>query len=174
MLDWNIIATAEPGRDRDLLQELNQLGEFRRPGFRGVLVGRVADVHQFLEAVRLAAEQRMKWADDLARALPGEQLFHFTPETFEEQLKEAVAPFVERMAGGTFYVRLERRGLRVGSSVLRWSERWIPISSTWRQVRAKPCRFLSRIPMTSSSLKPSAIRAAWPCSPVSCEHATLL
>jgi hypothetical protein len=48
MLDWNIIATAEPGRDRDLLQELNQLGEFRRPGFRGILIERVADVHQFL------------------------------------------------------------------------------------------------------------------------------
>lgn len=45
MLDWNIIATAEPGRDRDLLQELNQLGDFRRPGFRGDLIGRVADIN---------------------------------------------------------------------------------------------------------------------------------
>jgi tRNA(Ser,Leu) C12 N-acetylase TAN1 len=112
MLDWNVVATAEPGRDRDLLRELNQLGEFQRPGFRGVLVGRVADVHQFLEAVRRAGEQGAKWVEDLARALPVEQLFRFTPETFEQQLKEAVAPLVERMAGGTFYVRLERRGFK--------------------------------------------------------------
>ena len=88
------------------------VGEFRRPGFRGVLVGRVADVHRFLEALRRAGEQRMKWVDYLARALPVEQLFHCTLETFVEQLKEAVAPFVERMASGTFYARLERRGFK--------------------------------------------------------------
>jgi hypothetical protein len=97
MVEWNILATAEPGRDRDLLRELNQWGEFRRPGFRGVLIGHVADVNQFLEAVRRAGEQQMRWVEDLARAFPVEQLFRFTPETFEEQLKEAVAPFVERM-----------------------------------------------------------------------------
>ncbi len=112
MLDWNIIATAESGRDRDLLLELNQLGEFRRPGFRGVLIGRVADVNQFLEAVQRASEHGMAWVKDLARASPVEQIFHFTPETFEARLKEAVVPLVERMAGGTFYVRLERRGYK--------------------------------------------------------------
>jgi hypothetical protein len=77
-----------------------------------VLIGRVEDVPQFLEAVRQAGAQGMKWVEDLARILPVEQLFHFTPETFEAQLKAAVAPFVERMAGGTFYVRLERRGFK--------------------------------------------------------------
>jgi tRNA(Ser,Leu) C12 N-acetylase TAN1 len=112
MLDWNVIATSESGRDRDLLHELNQWGEFRRPGFRGVVIGRVADVNDFLEAVRRAGEQQLPWVEDMARAFPIERLFHFTPETFEEQLKQAVAPFVERMAGGTFYVRLERRGFK--------------------------------------------------------------
>jgi hypothetical protein len=72
----------------------------------------VADVCRFLEAVRQAGEQGMKWVEDLARALLVEQRFQFTPESFEAQLKEAVAPLVERMAGGTFYVRLERRGFK--------------------------------------------------------------
>jgi len=48
MLNWNIIPSAESGRGRDPLQELNQWGEFRRPGFRGILIGRVADVTDFL------------------------------------------------------------------------------------------------------------------------------
>jgi len=112
MVDWNIIATAQPGRDRDLLQELNQLGDFRRPGFRGVLIGRVADVNHFLETVRQAAEQGMKWVEALARVLPVEQIFRFTPETFEAELKAAVAPFIERMVAGTFYVHIERRGFK--------------------------------------------------------------
>jgi hypothetical protein len=49
---------------------------------------------------------------DLGRALHVEQLFHFTPEVFEKQLKEAVVPLVEHMAGDTFYARLERRGYK--------------------------------------------------------------
>ena len=65
MVDWNAIATAAPGRARDLLYELNQLGEFRRAGFRGVLIGRVVDVHQFLEAIRQAGEQQLKWVEKL-------------------------------------------------------------------------------------------------------------
>jgi hypothetical protein len=48
MLDWNIPATAALERGRDLLQELNQWAEFRRPGFGGILIGRVADVNDFL------------------------------------------------------------------------------------------------------------------------------
>jgi tRNA(Ser,Leu) C12 N-acetylase TAN1 len=35
----------------------------------------------------------------------------FTRETLADLLKEAVAPLVARMTDGSFYVRLERRGL---------------------------------------------------------------
>jgi hypothetical protein len=48
MLDWNIPATAAMERGRDLLQEVNQWAEFRRPGFGGILIGRVPDVNDFL------------------------------------------------------------------------------------------------------------------------------
>lgn len=40
-----------------------------------------------------------------------ERTFHFDAEHFIERLKEAVAPFAERMGPGRFFVRIERRGM---------------------------------------------------------------
>jgi len=108
--DWNVVVTALPARERFLLDELNQLGTFHRSGFKGVLTGRVEAVDRFLEDVRQALEEGAGWARDLARVLPVERTFSFEPDAFVERLKEAVAPFLQRMDSGTFYVRLQRRG----------------------------------------------------------------
>ena len=110
MKDWNIIVTTPPGRERYLLPALNHFGTFSRSEFKGTLTGRVEDVGRFLEEIRRAGEEGTAWIQDLLRVLPVEQSFLFSSQTFEEQLKEAVMPFVQRMASGTFHVRLERRG----------------------------------------------------------------
>jgi tRNA(Ser,Leu) C12 N-acetylase TAN1 len=110
MKDWNIIATTPPGQERELLPALNRLGEFARSEFNGVLIGRVDDVTRFLEDIRHAGEEHAEWRQYLLRVLPVERTFSFTPQTFAERVREAVTPFVQRMAGGTFHVRLERRG----------------------------------------------------------------
>ena len=49
------------------------------------------------------------WLADLARAIPVEQTFSFTPESLTEQMKQATAPFVGRMTDGTFHVRQAAR-----------------------------------------------------------------
>jgi len=110
MKDWNILVTTLPGQERKLLPALNRLGEFARSEFKGILIGRVGEVTRFLEALRHAGEEPVEWRQHLLRALPMERTFAFTPPTFEERVREAVAPFVQRMASGTFHVRLERRG----------------------------------------------------------------
>ncbi len=110
MKDWNIIVTTPPGQERELLPALNHLGKFTRSDFHGLLVGRVADVTRFLEDIRHAGEEHAEWRQHLLRVLPVERTFSFTPQNFAERVREAVAPFVQRMAGGTFHVRLERRG----------------------------------------------------------------
>ena len=110
MKDWNIIVTTPPGQDRELLPAFNHLGDFARSEFKGILTGRVEDVGRFLEEVRRASEEHAEWRQSLLRVLPLERTFLFTPQTFEEQLQEAVTPFVQRMSSGTFHVRLERRG----------------------------------------------------------------
>lgn len=113
MKNWNVIVTTLPGveRERALLKELKRLGEFHPTQFKDVCLGRVPDTAQFLEVVRQAGEDQAPWVVNLARVIPVAKTFHFTPETFAAQLKEAVAPYLEEIAGGTFYVRVERRGL---------------------------------------------------------------
>ena len=113
MKNWNVIVTVAPGPDRQsrLLGQLRRLGDFKRTEFKNVCSGHVEDVAQFLEALRFARGNSEPWLADLARVIPVEQTFSFTPETLTEQLKQAVVPLVSRMTEGSFHVRLERRGL---------------------------------------------------------------
>ena len=112
-MNWNMVVTSLPGPgcEHHLLHELGSMGKFRMTQFKDVCVGYVEDVMNFLEAIRQAEEEGAPWVEDLGRVIPIERIFHFTPETLAEQLKEAVTQFVRRISGGTFYVRLERRGL---------------------------------------------------------------
>lgn len=112
MKRWNVLVTTAPGEERELLPALNRLGTFARSEFKGILTGEVENVDQFLEAVQRASEEHAPWKPHLLRVLPVERTFPFTPQTFEQQLREAVMPFLQRMASGTFYVRLERRGYK--------------------------------------------------------------
>lgn len=113
MENWNVIATIlpGPGHMRRVLDALNQWGEFHPAAFKDVCLGRADDVAALLEGIRQAREAGRAWCGGLARVIPLERTFRFTPGSLVEQLKEAVAPFAEGMSGGTFCVRLERRGL---------------------------------------------------------------
>lgn len=112
-MNWNIIVTSLPGAGCEyrLLHALRAMGKFHTTEFKDVCVGHVEDVANFLEATRQAEVEGTPWVKDLGRVIPVEQTFRFTPETLADQLKQAVARYVSRISGGTFYVRLERRGL---------------------------------------------------------------
>ncbi len=112
-MEWNVIVTVRPGtgHEHQLLGALAQFGSFRPTRFHGVCIGRVEDAGALLEALRRAVESGKRWAARLARVIPVDTVFAFTPETLAEQFKQAAAPFVDRMASGSFHVRLERRGL---------------------------------------------------------------
>jgi tRNA(Ser,Leu) C12 N-acetylase TAN1 len=113
MRQWDLIVTIVPGprHVRDTLAQLRRLGQFTRSSFKDVCIGQVQDVSGFLESVRAARDGGERWAHLIARVIPVERTFTFTPESLTEQIKETVAPFVERMRSGTFHVRVERRGL---------------------------------------------------------------
>jgi len=112
-VQWNVIVTTLPGRPRFLaaLEGLRRLGEFRPTAFRDVCLGRVEDARLFLEALLAARAGGERWALAIARAIPVEQTFSFTPETLVAQLESALAPLAARMEAGSFHLRLERRGL---------------------------------------------------------------
>ncbi|TAK42044.1 MAG: hypothetical protein EPO27_17860 [Betaproteobacteria bacterium] len=112
MGDWNVLVTFAPGarNRRRLCDALEPRCRFRATPYRGVLIGRIDDAPAFLEGLRTARERHEPWAELVARAIPLEQTFDFSPETLAAQLQEAVTRFADALCG-SFHVRLERRGL---------------------------------------------------------------
>lgn len=109
---WNVLATALEGRRDALLIALRRLGRFRRGGYRNVVVGQVDDVPVFLAEVRDALASDPLLPTALAKVVPVEIVVRIAAETAVDTLAAAAEPLVERLAGGSFFVRLERRGLK--------------------------------------------------------------
>jgi len=112
-MDWNVIVTVRLGplHERELLGALARFGRFRPTHFHDVCLGQVSEIGAFLEALRAALEARAPWVGRIARVIPADAIFSFTPEAFLDRLKQAIDPLVARMTKGSFAVRLERRGL---------------------------------------------------------------
>jgi tRNA(Ser,Leu) C12 N-acetylase TAN1 len=113
MHEWNLIVTLIPGplHERQLMGALSNLGRFWFTPFKDVLVGKVEDRVVFLETLRTAQQTGARWMLNLARVIPVDRRFHFTPQTLSQQLKEAAASLLRPIPGRSFHVRLERRGL---------------------------------------------------------------
>ena len=109
---WNVLATALEGRRDALLIALRRLGRFRRGGYRNVVVGLVEDHAAFLRGVRDALTSDPLLPTALARVVPIEATVRFDATNAVDTVAAAAERFVDRLAGGTFFVRLERRGLK--------------------------------------------------------------
>jgi tRNA(Ser,Leu) C12 N-acetylase TAN1 len=109
---WNVLATALEGRRDALLVALRRLGRFRRGGYRNVVVGLVDDPAGFLRAVRDALGTDPLLPTALARVVPIDATVRFEPANAVDAVAAAAVPLVDRLAGGSFFVRLERRGLK--------------------------------------------------------------
>ncbi len=110
MEKWNILATAQKRQERYLLRLLNNYGEFRGSGYRDVILGYVADIPAFLEAlegIRREAPQKLR---SLGQIVPLEKNFQFDVADFREMAKEAVSPYIGQLEDSRFFVRVVRRG----------------------------------------------------------------
>jgi len=102
-----LVLTSHQYRERELLEELREFGDFQRTDFRDVIKGEVEDLEVFLRAL----ERRIPTS--LSRVVPIEKSFEFSPDMAVEQFSEAVKPLIERLRKGeSFCVRVERRGLK--------------------------------------------------------------
>jgi len=110
MKEWNILATAFWGRGKHALRLLTQHGEFKGSGFKDVLQGHVEDVRLFLEKLELLRHENPDGMTSLSQILPLERTFNFNLPDFMDKLKETVSPYVEKVEGKKFYVRVKRRG----------------------------------------------------------------
>ncbi|HUW36891.1 MAG TPA: THUMP domain-containing protein [Rhodocyclaceae bacterium] len=113
MRPWNVVVTVHPGglQVSALIGELRQRGDFRGTSFRDVLVGHVGDISALLDSLAAAQAVGAPWVGDLGRVIPVERVFDFTPGNLAQLWIEALPGFLDRMRDGSFYVRLERRGL---------------------------------------------------------------
>lgn len=106
-----MLATSVEGARPVLLTGLRRHGPFRGGGYRNVAIGRVADMPAFLTALRddLAGDPIL--AASVARVLPIVHVFQLDEHDPVASIEAALAPLHPRLASGSFYVRLERRGL---------------------------------------------------------------
>jgi tRNA(Ser,Leu) C12 N-acetylase TAN1 len=110
--DWNVLATSVEGARPVLLAWLRRHGAFRGGGYRNVAIGRVADMPAFLAALRDDLVREPGRAAALGRVLPIERTLLLDPSAPLASLEAAIEPLHVRLAGGSYFVRLERRGLR--------------------------------------------------------------
>jgi tRNA(Ser,Leu) C12 N-acetylase TAN1 len=112
MTPWNVLATSLEGRRDGLLVALRKLGRFRPGGYRNVVVGTVENPIAFLSTVRDALTADPLLPTALAKVVPIERTLRFDPLDAVNALAAAAEPLLDRLAGGSFFVRLERRGLK--------------------------------------------------------------
>jgi hypothetical protein len=113
MWNFNLLVTlAVDGRFYTLLRELSLHGDFHKNEYYGTILGQVPDPLAFLDLIRSRRADDPQAFAGLGRIIPFEHCFLFTPATFLPQLQAALTPYVVRLFGQHFYVRLERRGLK--------------------------------------------------------------
>ncbi len=113
MRDWNVIVTVREGGYRRVRKLLREFGAVSPSGFLNLLVMRVDDPKQLLEALTARATRE---PDDLAylgRVAPIRSTFTFqSPEEFEARAREAALAFLPELAGKAFHVRMHRHGFK--------------------------------------------------------------
>jgi tRNA(Ser,Leu) C12 N-acetylase TAN1 len=112
MREWNTLATSLEGRRPELHAALRPLGVFWGAGYRNVLLGHVEDHERFFDAVRARLSTDAALEGSLTKVVPVERVATFEAATLVEAAAALVVPEAARLAGKTFYVRVERRGLK--------------------------------------------------------------
>ena len=110
MKDWNLVITSFMRQERRLLQELSGMGEFQPSGFAAVILGKVSDVHAFMEKLRELYGKSPVLSDLLSTVVPVRTVFPFTLENLETRLEEEIRALAPEIGGRAFYVRMKRRG----------------------------------------------------------------
>ena len=107
---WNLVVTSQHGFQRRLRRALVPLVRLRRTVFRNVLVGWAEDPAALCEAVASLLEQRPHVGRWLGKILPLARTFVVDADAFDAQVRHEAEPLLDALAGGTFHVRIERRG----------------------------------------------------------------
>ncbi|MCX8099884.1 MAG: RNA 3'-terminal phosphate cyclase [Geminicoccaceae bacterium] len=110
-IPWNLVATVHAQGWREALGVLGRYGKVRKTPYYNVVVMAVDDPRAVAEdlARRIAAEPGLM--NFISRVVPLDAALELGPlEQAEERLFAAFLPFLPRLAGRTFHVRVHKRG----------------------------------------------------------------
>lgn len=109
-LGWNLLVTSRQGGQRRLRNALRRLVRLRPSGFRNVFIGQVQDVEAVLTRLAELRERYPRVDEWLGKVVPIERTFVLDATAAAAQLQQETTPFLDRLEGRSFHVRLERRG----------------------------------------------------------------
>lgn len=111
MKDWNVVVTVNADRFISACEQLEPLGRVERTNYYNILVIWVADVEDFVQTLGEWMETYADTREALSRVAPARDAFDFRdPDDFRRQAKEILRRYAERLDGGSFHVRMHRRG----------------------------------------------------------------
>jgi tRNA(Ser,Leu) C12 N-acetylase TAN1 len=111
--DWNVIASVREGCFNIVRRLLREYGPVGSTGFSNVLVMKVEDPKQLLEALAERASEQPEILGVLGRVVPVCSTFTFqSPEDFVDRSRDAALAVVPELAGKSFYVRMHRHGFK--------------------------------------------------------------
>jgi tRNA(Ser,Leu) C12 N-acetylase TAN1 len=107
MEDWNVVVIGDGDREKGLLENLEEDGEFERSRVRDVVIGNVEDIVEFLDD---AEHNKYPY---LKRVIPIDDAFFASPENLIDILKKRVEQYIDEIEPGeTFGFRVERRDMK--------------------------------------------------------------
>jgi tRNA(Ser,Leu) C12 N-acetylase TAN1 len=113
MEDWNVVVSTRDGAFNQAMNCLRSFGTVHRTGLYNVVVMRVADVAEFLNALHERFQSDPRIRADCGRIVPVTATFSFqSPEDFEKQAADVARRWAAQLAGKKFHVRMHRRGFQ--------------------------------------------------------------
>jgi tRNA(Ser,Leu) C12 N-acetylase TAN1 len=112
-MDWNVIVSVNQYGYMAVRDFLHDYGKVKSTDFFNVLVMRVEDIEQFLDDMESAFSTADPVMKHIGHIMPVTDSFIYqSPEEFEQQAKEIVTHWLDKLAGQHFYVRMHRRGFK--------------------------------------------------------------
>ena len=115
---WNVVVTAFSEGWRPALRALRQLGEAQASGHYNVILATADDPVGLLDALERRAQTEPVLIDTISRVAPALACFDYqTDEDFERKAIAVAMPWLPKLAGKSFHVRVHRRGDGLSSNV---------------------------------------------------------
>ena len=111
--DWNVVVTLVEQSFREAVRLLGRWGTVKRTTYYNVLGMKVENPDTFLADFAAAVVASPGILNFISHVMPARQTFDFgTAEEFEAQARAIALSWAPRLSGGSFHVRLHRRGFK--------------------------------------------------------------